>query len=101
MRATHASRGVERGTVDSYRAGVRMIKSDDQAGECRFAAARFADDAERLTASDGEGDTIDGPHQMAPAAKCFVNVVDDDHGGVVRLLRIRFSGHTVARAQPA
>ena len=55
-RAVSAARAQDVGPVEEDRAGVRLDQPDDAAGERRLAAARLADDPERLVpARDGRG----------------------------------------------
>ena len=51
-------------------AGIGLMQADQAAREGGFAAAGFANDADRLTTGDGEADVVDGlEHRAWPAAQ--------------------------------
>ena len=55
--------GCRRLTVEHHGAGIRLDQAHQQTGGGRFAAAGFADDAERFALADGEGDVVHRLHR--------------------------------------
>ena len=55
--------------LETDAAGRRLDEAQDQPSRRRFAAARFADQAEHLAALDGEAHAVDGVNDATPAAQ--------------------------------
>ena len=93
-------------TVEAHAALGRLDQAQDEAADGRFAAAGFADEAQRLAGLEREADAVDGLdlgaralEQAAPHGKVFLEAVDlEDEPADARLLdrcrrRCALGGH--------
>src|SRR5262249_19801114 len=75
------------GAVDDHAARARLVQTQDGAADRRLAAARLADEAQRLAGGDVERDAVDGlddalaaAEEAGPRGEVLGQVLDGDEG---------------------